>query len=408
VGLGAAAAALILVPLATDTHARAASADVSVPDRLAGYSYLTADLSDAPSGRALALYQHGFGVEFGDFPQAVVLASDGDVYRRLDAAEDRGGAQTQGDPGPMLLSPDGLAVALGEHAARDPDLGVVDLRTGVVNDYRLPEARSIIPTAWSSTGEQVAYLAGDEPTNPYSGTRLVGALFVLDLRSRDSRPVPGAERAWGAAFSPDGRQLAVQLQGGLEVVDLATGASHALFPAAELAGPAAWSPDGTLLALADRSGLSFVDPAAAPGVEPEAELTLDDPERQQLLGWTGEREVAVFTSSGDVARVDSYPLDAGAPRELTQIGDQGSYGVSRMQLASALLPDIAVRGAVPPDRGPLPSTFRIGLAVVVGLMVAAMTSVVLRPRRRRLAATAAPAPAPAPPPKHRATTRATT
>jgi dipeptidyl aminopeptidase/acylaminoacyl peptidase len=365
-----------------------------MPDRLAGYSYLTADLSNAPSGRALALYQHGFGVEFGDSPQAIVLAADGDVYRRLDAAEDRGGPATQGDPGPMLLSPDGLSVALGEHTTRDPRLGVVDLRTGVVTDHRLPGARSVIPLAWSPTEDQVAYLANDKPTNPYSGSGLEGALFVLDLRSGDSRPVPGVGQTRAAAFSPDGRLLAVQQQSGLVVVDLSTGTSHTPPRAGVLAGPAAWSPDGSLLALAGSPGLIFVDPAAAARAEPAAELALDEPDRQQLLGWTGQREVAVFTPSGDVVRVVSFPLDARAPRELTEIGNQGSFGVLRMQLASSLLPDIAVRDAGRPDRGPLPSGFRVALAVVVGLTVAAATAAVLHLlRRRRTARTTATAPA---------------
>src|SRR6478735_6339245 len=133
--LGASAAAFVLLPLLGDAEVRNGTPSAAIPDRLAGYSYLMADLSDAPSGRALALYQHGFGVEFMDFPQAVVLAADDDVYRRLDAAEARSGLRDQGDPGPMLLSPDGTSVALGEHATEDPDLGIVDLATGEVTSH---------------------------------------------------------------------------------------------------------------------------------------------------------------------------------------------------------------------------------------------------------------------------------
>jgi hypothetical protein len=139
--LGTSAAAFVLLPMASGVESRDGGTAVSIPDRLASYSYLTGNVSDAPPGRAVALYQHGFGVEFMDYPQAVVLAADDDLYRRLDAAEDRGGSETQGDPGPMLLSPDGLWVALGDHDTRDADLGVVDLRTGGVTSRQVPDAQ---------------------------------------------------------------------------------------------------------------------------------------------------------------------------------------------------------------------------------------------------------------------------
>src|SRR5436309_9865135 len=53
----------------------AAAAPASLPDRFAGYSYLTGDVSAAPPGRAIALYIHGAGVELLDFPQALVLSA---------------------------------------------------------------------------------------------------------------------------------------------------------------------------------------------------------------------------------------------------------------------------------------------------------------------------------------------
>jgi dipeptidyl aminopeptidase/acylaminoacyl peptidase len=360
-------------------------AAVALPDRLADYSHLTADLSDAASGRAVALYQRGFGVEFLDAPQAVVLAADDDVYRRLDAAERRSGPQDQGDPGPMLLSPDGSAVALGDHDAHDPDLGVVDLSTGAVVDHPLPHARSVVPLAWSADGAQIAYLAGESPTNPHSGGPPVGDLFVLDLGSGEASPVPGVERAWMAAFSPDGRELAVrrsgQGNGGTSVVDLSEGTVRVLPVAGALSSPAAWSPDGSLLAVSAPSGLSFVE---ADGSAPEpVRLVLDDPERAEFLGWTSDREVAVLERSGaDTAHLVALPLDGGDARQLTTVDDLGSYGIGRLQLASALLPGIDVRVAAPPDRGPLPARFRIPLALLVGLAAAALVMLGTRATRR--------------------------
>ena len=72
-GLGATAAALVLLPLSGGAQARDGATAAALPDRLASYSHRTADLSDAPSGRAVALYQRGFGVEFLDTPQALSL-----------------------------------------------------------------------------------------------------------------------------------------------------------------------------------------------------------------------------------------------------------------------------------------------------------------------------------------------
>ncbi|MFC6345619.1 TolB family protein, partial [Nocardioides hankookensis] len=173
------------------------------------------------------LYQHGFGVELLDAPQAVVLAADDDVYRRLGAAESRGGAETQGDPGPMLLSPDGLHVALGDHDSRAADLGIVDLGSGDLTSYDLPEARSVIPVAWAPDGSRVAYVSDGTATNPYAGGPVVGDLVVLDLASGETSPVPGGIDVSVAAFSPDGDELAMQRSsgsGGLAVVDLSSGA----------------------------------------------------------------------------------------------------------------------------------------------------------------------------------------
>jgi hypothetical protein len=378
-GLGASAAAIVLLPLAADAQGPHEAASVSIPDRIAGYSHLMAGVSQAPPGQALALYQRGFGVEFMDSPQAVVLAAGDDVYRRLGAAESRGGPETQGDPGPMLLSPDGLEVALGDHDTRDADLGIVDLSTGDSTTHGLPSARSVVPVAWAPDGSKIAYLEGADPTNPYSGGPIVGDLVVLDLESGEDVLVPGGANTSTAAFSPDGRRLAVQRtsgSGGLAVVDLASGAVRELPAGGSLAGPAAWSPDGRLLALSGSSGISFVDPAGS-----GAPLALDHPAPDGILGWTGSREVAVFEEpDADHAAISAYGLD-GTARQLTAVGDVGSYGIGRLQLASGLLSGLQVRPAGPADDGPWPPAFRVGFAVVAGLAVAAATALVTRRRR---------------------------
>ena len=376
--VGAACGLIVLVLLTAGVGDRDAGTAVALPDRLAGYSYLTGDVSNSPPGRALALYQHGFGVEFMDFPQAVVLAADDDVYRRLDAAEDRSGPESQGDPGPMRLSPDGRRVALGDHDTSDAQLELVDLSSGDVVRYELPEApRSVLPVAWSADGSQIAYVSGDQPTNPYSPSSPIGDLFILNLESGDAEPVPGGDGAGMAAFSPDGREIAVQQYEGsenLSIVDLASSAVRALPHAVTLAGPNAWSPDGRLLAVEGQLSLAFLDVA---GSRPSIPLDLDVD--QSMVGWVGEREVVLLDYSDDnVTRLVARPIQGGASRELTRVEGTSSYGVFRVQLASALLLDLETRETGDPDRGPLPAPFRIAAAVLIGLAATILAARITR------------------------------
>ena len=278
---------------------------------MAGYSYLTGSVSASPPGPAVALFQHGYGVEFLDYPQAVVLGAGGEAYRRVDVAEDRAGGETQGDPAPMLLSPDGGYVAVGDHDTDDPDVVIVDLTTGEASSHPLPQGRSVISAAWSNDGQSLAILVSSRPTNPFSGGRIAGDLVLLDLTT-DRTEVLVEGSATAAAFSPDGTELAVERSDDgdttLSVVDLETGSRRDLPADGLLAGAAAWSPDGRLLAIttvkpsgatADvddpgiPSGLSFVDPSGGGGTTP-APLSLDVFGPGRVLGWSGPDEVVTL------------------------------------------------------------------------------------------------------------------
>ena len=266
----------------------------------------------------------------------------------------------------MRLSPDGRWVALGDHSTPEAQLELVDLSTGDVVQHGLPEARSVLPVAWSADGNQVAYLSGEEPTNPYSPGPGDGDLFVLDLESGDAEPVPGGGRARTAAFSPDGRELAVQGDGGamgLSIVDLPSGTVRAVSSRGTLAGPDAWSPDGHLLAVSRESSIEFLDVA---GSRPSTPFHLAVV--QPVVGWVGARDVVLLDSSDDnVTRLVAHHLEREDSRELTRVEGTSSYGVTRMQLASALLPDIDIRVTGDPDRGPLPAPLRFAVAALVAL-----------------------------------------
>ena len=407
--IGVGAAAVVLVLTATHRSAPAEPAEPAVPEQLAGYSHLTGSVSSSPPGAAVALYQHGWGVELLDFPQAVVMGAGGDVYRRVDAAEDRAGAETQGDPAPMLLSPDGTKVAVGDHDTDHPDVVVVDLLTGDTTTHPLPTGRSVLPVAWSRDGKTLAHLLSPAPTNPYTGERITGEVGVLDLDDDTTVVLPDGG-ATAAAFSPDGAELAVERAGAyftdgarLSVVDLASGSARDVEAGGVLAGPTAWSPDGRLLATTTLepsgtpagvtdpgtpTGLSFIDPSGRDADVP-APLELPLAEAGRVLGWTGSDEVLVLLHvedydaccGPDAYTLSNVPLDRTSPGTLMEMSDLHSYGVGRFQLASATVEDLQVVRPSEVDRGPWPLPLRGGLAILLGLLAWLVSRTVLRRRR---------------------------
>ena len=404
VGLAGAALALVLTSPGATSPAEAG--EVAVPRDLAAYSHLTGSVASSPPGAAVALFQHGWGVELFDFPQAVVLGAGGDAYRRVDAAEDRASAASQGDPAPMLLSPDGTTVAVGDHETADPDVVVVDLLTGEATSHSLPTGQSVLPVAWSHDGTTLAHLLSPEPTNPYTGERIAGEVGVLDLGDDTTDLLPGDD-VTAVAFSPDGTELAVERAGTsftdarISVVDLAGGGTRDLGTVGALAGPAAWSPDGRLLATTTLepsgapvgapdpgmpTGLAFVDPAGPSGDADVPEpMQLPLAEAGRVLGWTDAGEVVALleVAGDDPCCAEAYdlsrvPLDGAAPQPLMRISDLGSYGVGRFQLASATVDDLQVVTPGEVDRGPWPLWLRGGLALLVGLLAWLVSRWVLR------------------------------
>lgn len=404
VGACAAAAVFLAGPLLAD-GAPSTRGPAVLPDRLAGYSLLTGDVEDSPPGRAVALFQHGYGVEFLDFPQAIVVGWRGDAVRRVDEAEDRAGPETQGDPAPMLLSPDGRSVAVGDHDTDEPDLALVDLGSGGTTYHDLPEGGSIQPVAWAPDGRRVAYLVG-APTNPYRGRSPEQALAVLDLGTGRSEAV--ADDAVSAAFDPSGERLAVQHRRAgrgapapLTVLDLADGRSQVLSRTAALAGPSSWSPDGRLLAVVLGGGhtasrVTFLEAdtgAQVPG--PVLRLGRGMVGSAAVLGWTAPDEVVGVLpdddgddDSGagdgpDTAWLAAVPVDGSAARPLTETSDLDSFGVGRWQVAQEALTDLEVRTVADVDRGPWPWPWRLVLAAAVGALAAWVTGRLLRRPPRR-------------------------
>lgn len=406
----------------------------SIPARLPGYSYFTGDVSTSPPGRAVALFQHGFGVEFMDFPRAVVIGADANIYRRMGAAEARGGPETQGDPGPMLLSPGGTHVAVGGYDSSDHDLALIDLHTGDVELFPVPGGRSVIPLAWSPDSRQVAYLSTVDPVNPYSGSATRGDIGMLEVDTGRARLLPGAADARAVAFSPDGKELAIhrippddgselgmygipQLGGG--TVDIVGRDDEVLrqltLPADQyLDGPDAWSPDGALLAtgfqswgclpvdgedqewdedewqscIAEAEAISFVDASGRGAPVPET-LRADVAGSEGVLGWISADELLVLDDvepgpdAYKVHWVSAVSLKDQSSRRLSEVRGVDNYGVGDFQVAVALLPNMQIRDAGIVDRGPWPTALRVGFAVLVAGAALVIANVVSGRRRRR-------------------------
>lgn len=376
------AAALTVVAILVGVLVRPGSSIVaqgdrrpSLPDRMARYSYLTTKASDHPPGRAIALYQHGFGFEQRDDPQLLVLGADGDVYRRVDLAEARGTFATIGDrglPPAMVLSPDGTRVAIGGPG----DVAVLDLSTGRAATWPAPGAAT--PLAWSPDGNTLAVALGHTQ------------LALYDMRAPGPPNVIYTGSVEMAAFSPDGQKIAVQDGAALVLLDR-TGKVLASLPTggANLATSTAWSPDGRWLALRSRQlipergayleqiSVVFIDPSGNNATAPAALAT-----SAEFAGaWTGPDRFLVKQGE-DFVEVD---LKTGRTRVLTTFTSApfDNYMMASMQFASGLLLDVSTRSAGSPERGPWPAWLRI--SVTSGLILAGLvTALAVWLIRRRL------------------------
>lgn len=359
-----------------------APARAGLPRTVPGWSHLTADVAQAPVGRALVLHLQGAGVGFGDGPQAVLVGADGRSVRTLDEAVRRN-APAAGGPAPSVLSPDGTTVAIGDLrvGAPRPDLALVDLATGETRTVLVPDtgtAVGFVPLAWSSDGTQLAQLL-PVPAPDTTGST-VGRVVVVDVGTRLTHEVPGAEDAVAATFSRDGSRLAVQAADRLLLLDPLTGEGSALAVpfGRTLAGGQAWSPDGAFLALTDGAGRLEFLPVVPDAVVPTAVEAAGD-----VLGWLSPTELlhlAAGSGPEDDLRVVRTDLETGASSTWTTIPTaDGDLGVADVSLATGLLADAVAVPGEGGDRGPWPLPARLGL-VLLGAVLAVPATVGLRRR----------------------------
>jgi TolB protein len=152
--------------------------------------------------------------------------------------------------------------------------------------------------AWSPDRTKVAVTTYAGPSSPKTGTT------VMDADGSHRRVVvPGGGRA---SWSPEGTRLAVELQGGLVVVDLATLERSTLTHGPHDDYPA-WSPDGRTVAFSRGGSLALVDVATGrvtivvPG---RANVEPDWSPDGRWLAYTSEgRAIGIVAPDGSGARV---------------------------------------------------------------------------------------------------------
>ncbi|MGW5670234.1 hypothetical protein [Micromonospora sp. NPDC003776] len=385
-------AALVLPGVRIPVQPAAPAAKPSLPDHFAGYSMFTSTVTSAPPGRAIALYGYGNGEAFNMF-QSLVVGADGDTYRRVDAMEERNRPSA-------LLAPDGTRVLLGDDRGATADLTLVDLTTGKRRSIPLGEPVGVRLLAWSPDGRHVAYSAAPLTRSGEFGSvnfveaevARTGTLRLLDLSTGRSSELPAIKPAWTAAFAPDSRRLAVQVGQTAHLVDL-DGREYGSVPVPrgrELAAEVGWSPDGAFLATVpwlsdgpfngssggdtghgtflwkagDVQFMPFPGGGTAPAPVPDV---------VQLLGWRSPGSVVVATvNDAGQASLAEVQLGAGGRRTLARFdtGRTCELGTQSCQLfdlhvATGLLPDLTVRDAGRPQRGPWPRVVNAVIAVVV-------------------------------------------
>jgi hypothetical protein len=384
-------AVLVAPGVQSSAQPAAPSRKPGLPDHFAGYSLLTSTVTKAPPGRVIALYGYGNGEAFNMF-QPLVVGADGDTYRQVDALEER-------DSPSALLAPDGTHVLLGDNRGATGTLTLVDLTTGKRRSIPVGDPVGVRLLAWSPDGRYVAY--GAAPLTVSDGTinfvdsavARTGTLRLLDLSTGQSTEVPAIKPAWTAAFAPDSRRLAVQVGQQAHLLDLdgRQSGSVRIGGGRELAANVGWSPDGRFLAtvpwaadgpftgtvggntnhnvfLSLNGDVSFVP--VAPGDTP---LPAPVQDVVQLLGWRAVDSVVVATANaagqlsltevhlGTDTRRTLSRFDTGSSCELgTQICQ-----VYDLQLATGLLPDLSVRDAGRPQRGPWPTVLTTPVASVI-------------------------------------------
>ena len=264
--------ALIAVAFAAYGSSQSAARErAAVPAKVFEPFGWQASVPKSPPGPATLLVSgQGWGLRGVTFKGKVAVIGESGVYRMQRYTKDVEAGED------VLLSPDGQLIVDATYtvpagyvtkaetppAAGDLPLWFTDLTTGRTTRMTVPGDGEVRPVAWSPNGAKLLVEVAAAPTEgPWPG----GRLELLDLRTGEVKVAADlgstlVHRAQLAAFSPNGRLVAVQIDTALVVLDLTTGTRRTLAtlsPDQRLAGIGAWSDDGSQIALLTMAGCSL-------------------------------------------------------------------------------------------------------------------------------------------------------
>jgi TolB protein len=249
---------------------------------------------------------------------------DGGVFQLFSISSD-GGTPSKVTRQPLeatdvALSPDGQWAVLVSHVAAQPDLYLVDLRTGASRKLTDDKALEATPS-WTPDSKQLVFQS-------YRDSR--PRLYVLDIATGAVRRLTDGAAAGEEAYpvvSPDGKRVAYVLnisrrQAQIRSADLSTGATVALGrePAEGNEGQIAWSPKGDRIAYVRlHQDLTHIYVMKADGSS--AQQLTSGKGRNNLPSWSPDGSQLLFLSLREgSARQAIYAMKADGSEQRELVG----------------------------------------------------------------------------------------
>ena len=175
-----------------------------------------------------------FAAEHDGQSDIYVMDATGGDRRRL--------TSTPAEENAPAFSPDGRHIAFESTRDGNSEIYVMDAAGGDVRRLTSGGTEDRSP-AWSPDGERIVFLSDREHPKRFD-------LYTMRADGSDVQRLTSDRTIWSPQYSPDGRMLAIQAGGDIELVPAAGGPGKRLTYAPANGMSPAWSPDGTRLVFA--------------------------------------------------------------------------------------------------------------------------------------------------------------